>query len=88
MTPDAMTENQAFRSILPRGNVQGAYRRNVSHAARVRFSGDGRIPSGILVASMTGVRLSFRRFGAMPVRCISPRSSPIQAPVLGLFWLV
>jgi hypothetical protein len=25
--------------------------------------GDGRIPSGILMASMTGVRLSFRTFG-------------------------
>ncbi len=48
--------------------------------------GDGRIPSGFLVASMTGVRLSFRRFGVMPVRVhftpIKHDPKPSSGPLL------
>jgi hypothetical protein len=66
---------------MPRSEIGGA--------ARVRFKGDGRIPSGILLASMTGVRLSFRRFGVMPVRVHftptehdpKPSSGPLSAHV-------
>lgn len=46
---------------------------------------DDRIPSGILVANMTGVRLSFRKFGVMSVRCISPDARTIKTSVLGCF---
>jgi hypothetical protein len=59
----------------------------VRRLRRVVFGfGDGRIPSGILVASMTGVRLSFRRLGVMPVRVhftpIKHDPKPSSGPLL------
>ena len=57
-------------------------------AVRLQFVGDGRIPSGILVASMTGVRLSFRgSLGQCPFGAFYPDKNDPN-PSSGPAWLV
>jgi hypothetical protein len=75
--------------VLPTDHVGQSKIYRTKWKAAFVICGDGRIPSGILVASMTGVRLSFRRLGLMPVRVHStpikhepkPSSGPLLAHV-------